>query len=61
MGVRLLEACFGGLGAGILDTGFRFVGLGVLARRTREANLAWVTVLLCGGESETSEGAVTAL
>lgn len=46
---------------GILETDLRFGGLGVFARRTREANLAWVTVLLCGGESEISDGAVTAL
>jgi len=61
VGVRLLEDCFRGLGTGILETDPRFVGLGVLARRTREANLACVTVLLCGGESEISDGAVTAL
>jgi len=61
VGVRLLEDCFRGLGMGILETIPPFVGLGVLARRTREAKLAWVTVLLCGGESEISEGAVMAL
>ncbi len=61
VGVRPLEYCFRGLGTGILETDPRFVGLGVLARRTREANLACVTVLLCGGESEISDGAATAL
>lgn len=45
---------------GILETCLRFGGLGVFARRTREANLAWVTVLIYGGESEIRAGAVTA-
>lgn len=45
---------------GILETGLLLGGLGVFARRTREANLAWVTVLIYGGESEISGGAVTA-
>ena len=61
VGACLIGICFRELGVGIRETEPRFEGLGVLARRTREANLAWVTVALCGDESEISDGAVTAL
>ena len=38
--VLLVKACFRGLGVGIRDPKPRFGGLGVLARRIKEANLA---------------------
>lgn len=60
VGVPLPRACFCGLGVGIRQPVIPFGGLGVLARRTREVNLACVPVTVCGGETEKRDGAVTA-
>ena len=48
------------LGVGIREGALLFGGL-ILAPRIKEANLACVTVELLGGESDMSDGAVTAL
>ena len=50
-----------GRGDGIRDGEHDLGGLGALAPRTKDANLAWVTVESWGGESEMSDGAVTVL
>lgn len=74
VGTRVALARFARLGVGVLlievvrnlGVGIRvgaplLGGLGVLAPRTNEVNFAGFTVLSLDGESETSDGAVTAL